>query len=201
MDISDTLAPKSDQLDAVDLWEGPGTFTVVSVSKTGGEQPVSVTLAEFPRVWRPNKSMRRVLAACWGKDASLWGGRRLRLFCDRSVRFGNETVGGVRISHLSHITGAQHIPLIVSRGKSATYTVQELRETPAERVAALRAEWKSADPDRRKVIESEVAALTPVGADRDDVGRGGPPTDVPPSPPEQLPDPSDGDDPWTGVES
>ena len=70
MDISDTLAPTSDQLDAVDLLGGPQTFTVSGVSRGSAEQPVNIDLAEFPRPWRPGKSMRRVLVACWGPDAS-----------------------------------------------------------------------------------------------------------------------------------
>lgn len=126
MDISDTLAPNSDQLDAIDLLGGPRTFTITKVSKGNAEQPVQVTLAEFPRVWRPGKSMRRVLAACWGTDASVWVGRRVTLFCDESVRFGSEVVGGTRIAALSHIDKPKSVPLLVSRGKSATYKVKPL---------------------------------------------------------------------------
>lgn len=131
MDITETLAPKSDQLDAVDLLGGPRTFTIESVSKGNAEQPVNVKLAEFPRVWRPGKSMRRVLAAAWGRHADEWAGKRLTLFCDPTVKFGGEEVGGTRISHMSHIDGVKKIPLIVARGKSATYTVQPLTEAPA----------------------------------------------------------------------
>jgi hypothetical protein len=131
MDISDTLAPKSDQLDAVDLLGGPQTFTISDVSKGNAEQPVNVHLAEFPRVWRPGKSMRRVLASCWGTDASQWVGRRVTLYCDESVTFGSDVVGGTRISHLSHIDGRKKIPLLVKRGKSATFTVEPLPDAPA----------------------------------------------------------------------
>ena len=162
MDISDTLAPNSDQLDAVDLIGNPRTFTITKVSKGNAEQPVNVHLAEFPRVWRPGKSMRRVLAACWGTDASTWVGRRVTLYCDESVRFGNDVVGGTRISHLSHIDGRKRIPLLVSRKKSATFVVEPLPNEPSteERIANLRAEWKTADPERRQVIEAEVAKLS-----------------------------------------
>jgi hypothetical protein len=161
LDISDTLAPKSDQLDAVDLIGNPRTFTVAGVSRGNAEQPVQIKLEEFPRVWRPGVSMRRVLAFCWGTDASSWVGRRVRLYCDERVMFGNDVVGGTRISHLSHIDKPRSVPLLVKRGKSATFKVEPLPdETPADRVSALRAEWKSADPDRRKVIEAEVAALS-----------------------------------------
>lgn len=133
MDITDTLAPKSDQLDAVDLLGGPQTFTIESVSSGSAEQPVQVRLVEFPRVWRPSKNMRRVLGFCWGTDASQWAGRRVRLFCDPAVMFGGEKVGGTRISHLSHIDKPKSVPLLVSRGKSQTFTVQPLPDAPDAR--------------------------------------------------------------------
>lgn len=160
-DISDSLAPTSDQLDAVDLLGGPRTFTITDVTRGNAEQPVQIALAEFPRVWRPGKSMRRVLAACWGTDASQWKGRRVTLYCDESVRFGNDVVGGTRISHLSHLTEAKKVPLLVKRGKSATFIVQPLPDQdPTEaRVEALKAEWANADSDRRAEIEAEVARL------------------------------------------
>lgn len=167
MDISDTLAPDSDQLDAVDLLGKPRTFTIEKVSKGSAEQPVNIHLVEFPRVWRPGKSMRRVLAACWGTDASVYVGRRVTLYCDETVRFGSEVVGGTRISHLSHIDKPKSVPLMVSRGKSATFRVQPLANEPtdAEKVASLRAEWQEADPERRKAIEAEVKALQGEGAE------------------------------------
>lgn len=129
-DISDTLAPNSDQLDAVDLLGGPMTFTITGVRRGKDDQPVEVALAEFPRVWRPGKSMRRVLAACWGPNAQEWVGRRVTLYCDETVKFGADVVGGTRISHLSHIDKVRKIPLIVKRGQSATFTVQPLKEAP-----------------------------------------------------------------------
>jgi hypothetical protein len=141
MDISDTLAPKSDQLDAVDLIGKPQTFTIADVSRGNDEQPVNIKLAEFPRVWRPGKSMRRVLAACWGTDAQAWIGRRVTLYCDEKVTFGNDVVGGTRISHLSHIDTARSVPLLVKRGKSATFKVEplpDLEPSPVVSDATLR---------------------------------------------------------------
>lgn len=166
MDLTDTIAPTSDQLDAVDLLSGPRTFTIekVSAQKGNAEQPVNIKLAEFPRVWRPGKSMRRVLVACWGPDASKYTGRRVRLYCDPTVRFGGQEVGGTRISHLSHIEKKRQVPLLVTRGKSAMFVVQPLVESTEERVAEYKREWKNAIPERRKVIEAEVAALTKPGA-------------------------------------
>lgn len=174
MDISETLAPNSDQLDAVDLIGKPQTFTITEVSAGNAEQPVNIHLAEFPRVWRPGKSMRRVLAACWGTDASTWIGRRVTLYCDESVRFGNDVVGGTRISHLSHLDKPKSIPLLISRGKSATFRVQPLAEqTKDERITSLKAEWRNSDPERRKAIEAEVAELTGAKAEPQPQPEGG----------------------------
>ncbi|ANN16202.1 hypothetical protein SD37_11500 [Amycolatopsis orientalis] len=159
MDLTDTIAPTSDQLDAVDLIAGPRTFTIEKVSKGNVEQPVNIKLAEFPRVWRPGKSMRRVLVACWGTDASQYVGRRVTLYCDPDVRFGGQAVGGTRISHISHLDKPRQIPLLVTRGKSAIFVVRPLVETTEDRVAEFKREWKTATSERRKVIEREVAAL------------------------------------------
>jgi hypothetical protein len=132
-DITDTLAPKSDQLDAVDLLAGPRTFTVESASVNNrSEQPVSIKLREFPRVWRPSKGMRRVLAALWGADSSGWVGRRLTLYCDKTVKFGGEEIGGTRISHMSHIETVQKVPMLVARGKAGLWTVEPLVDGPAD---------------------------------------------------------------------
>jgi len=157
MDMSASIAPKSDQLDAIELAAGPRTFTIAEVTKHNAEQPWNLHLAEFPRPWRPSKSMLRVMAAAWGLDGSKWAGNRVTLFCDPTVQFGNETVGGTRISHMSGIDKALKLPLLVKRGKSALFTVQPLpaaapapaRDWLAEAgelsdVAALRALWKEA---------------------------------------------------------
>lgn len=129
-DITETLAPKSDQLDAVDFLGGPRTFTIERVSRGGEEQPVQVHLVGFPRVWRPSKGMRRVLAACWTPQSGQWTGRRLTLFCDLAVRFGGEEVGGIRISHMSDLPGPKKVPLLITKGRSKTYTVEPLEEAP-----------------------------------------------------------------------
>lgn len=165
MDISDTIAPNSDQLDAVDLLSGPRAFTIEGVSRGNSEQPVQIKLKEFPRPWRPGKSMRRVLVGIWGPDASAYVGRRLVLFCDPEVRFGGQAVGGVRISHMSDLPKKKSIPLLVSRGKSAMWAVEpmsdDMQPAPAvdPRIDALRAEWFDADDERKKAIEAEVEKL------------------------------------------
>lgn len=176
MDISETIAPTSDQLDAVDLLSGPRTFTITKVSRGNPEQPVQIHLAEFPRPWRPGKSMRRVLVAAWGPDASVYVGRKITLYCDPDVRFGGERVGGTRISHMSHLPKGKEIavPLLISRGKSAMWTVKPLTEPAAPAVPTAEqiakadreqlAAWWRAHPGLRKQIEARVAELTAAAA-------------------------------------
>jgi hypothetical protein len=128
LDLTDTVVPKSDQLNADDLLSGARTFTIKAVRKTGAEQPVAVDLVEFPdgRPYLPCKSMRRVMMAAWGPDASVYPGRRMTLYRDPAVRFGGLDVGGLRISHLSHIPKPLSLALTVTRGKRAPYVVQPL---------------------------------------------------------------------------
>jgi hypothetical protein len=138
MDLTESIAPKSDQLDAVDLLSGPRTFTIEKVTKHNSEQPFNFHLAEFPRVWRPGKSMRRVIVAAWGPDATKYAGQRVTLYCDPSVQFGGDTVGGTRISHMSGIDKPLKVPLLIKRGKSAMFTVQPLPDAPTPAPAKKR---------------------------------------------------------------
>lgn len=135
MDMTRTIEPDSGQLNADDLMAGPVTVTITGVTRGTPEQPVNVELAEYPgRPYRPAKSMRRILVAAWGKDSSVYTGRRLTLYRDPHVRFGREEVGGIRISHLSHIREPMTVMLTVTRGRRAPFTVQPLPddETPRE---------------------------------------------------------------------
>ena len=142
MDLTDTIQPNSDQLDACDLISGPRTFIIERVSKGNAEQPVQIHLADFPRPWRPGKSMRRVLVAAWGPDASAYVGRRVQLYCDPEVRFGGQAVGGTRIAALSHIDKPKQVPLLVTRGKSAIYVVKPLADEPTKPAGITDAQMK-----------------------------------------------------------
>jgi hypothetical protein len=133
LDVSETTAPKSDQQNYDDYIAGPKTVTVTEVKKGNAEQPVEVHLKEFPgRPYKPGKSMRRVLVAAWGADSAAYTGRQLTLYGDREIRFGGAAVGGIRISHLSHIDKPLTIALTVTRGKRAPFTVQPLAIAPSK---------------------------------------------------------------------
>jgi hypothetical protein len=158
VDLTESIAPRSDQVNADDLIAGPITYTVREVITGKAESPFDFMLVETDRAYRPSKTMRRVIVNAWGAEAANYAGRRLTLYREPSIKFGGAVVGGIRISAMSHIDGPVEVMAQVTRGKREKFTVQPLADlSPIEK---LKAEWRTADPDRRKVIEAEVAALT-----------------------------------------
>ena len=174
MDLTESIAPKSDQQNYDDLIAGPRTVTVEKVTAGSAEQPVNIHLVEYPgRPYKPSKSMRRVLVAAWGKQSSTYVGRRMTLVGDPTVKFGGIVVGGIKIGQLSDITERLSISLTVSKGKRAPHIVDPLPDAPApvpepsaEEVAAstdvesLKALWRASGLERRAQIEARVAELT-----------------------------------------
>lgn len=127
MDLSKTIKPKSDQLNADDLISGPMTVTVQSVSLSGqDDQPINLHLGGGLQPYKPCKSMRRLLIVAWGKDGNEWVGRSMTLFNDPSVTWAGQKVGGIRISHVSAIEEPISVALTATRGKRKPYTVEPL---------------------------------------------------------------------------
>lgn len=173
MDLTQTIAPRSDQINADDLISGPVTVTVDRVTEGAAEQPVDVHLVEFPgRAYRPSKSMRRVMVAAWGADTSVYPGRRLTLYRDPEVTFGRDKVGGIKISHLSHIEKRLSLALTVTRGKRSPHIVEPLPDTPPAPAgptfddiatctdqATLRGWYQGAAPEVQQAILARKAEL------------------------------------------
>jgi hypothetical protein len=125
------LEAKSSQLNTDDLIAGPKTIAITKVSAGSAEQPVAVSFeGDSGKPWYPCKSMRRVLVAAWGADASQYVGRRVTLFRDPGVTYGGIQVGGIRVSHLSDLDGPLSIALTVTRQKRSPYKVQPLLASP-----------------------------------------------------------------------
>jgi hypothetical protein len=124
LDIRDTLTAKSDQLNADDLVGGEITVQVTGVSRGSAEQPLIVRISDGYQPWKPCKTMRRVLGLAWGADdANLWIGKWLVLYRDPTVRFGSDTVGGVRLKAMSDIPKAIEVNLAASKGKKAPHRI------------------------------------------------------------------------------
>ena len=127
-DMSAVIVPRSDQLNADSLLAGPITITISKVEiRPGTEQPVSIFYEnDGGKPYKCCKSMARVLVHCWGPDASKYVGRSLTLYCDPEVKWGGLAVGGIRISHMSHISAQQVMALTVTKGNKRPFTVRPL---------------------------------------------------------------------------
>lgn len=126
-DMTPVIVPKSDQISADDFISGPKTYTIDSVHiSPGTEQPVNINMVGETRAWRPCKSMSRVLVAAWGPDAKVYAGRSVTLYRDPTVKWGGMEVGGIRISHMSHIERDMLLQLSVTKGKRAPTVIKPL---------------------------------------------------------------------------
>lgn len=137
-DLSLTIAPKSDQLNADDLIAGPRTIRITRVSgRETAEQPIAINFeGDGGKPYLPCKSMRRVLVQVWGKDGTQYPGRALTLYRDAEVQFGGLKVGGIRISHMSDIREPVTMALTATRAAKKPFTVKPLTAAPAAPDAA-----------------------------------------------------------------
>ena len=132
VDLSDTIIPKSDQLNADDLIAGPRTVKIISVARASTpEQPISIT-HDGGKPYFPCKSMRRVLVQVWGKDGLAYIGRSMTLFRDPDAMFGGMKVGGIRISHMSHLERDMTMALTASKAQRKPFTVKPLKVAEAK---------------------------------------------------------------------
>ena len=166
LDMSKTIIPKTDQLNSDDLIGRTLTIKITKVSGNDGDaQPISIFFeGDGGKPYKPGKSMRRVLVMCWGNDGSKYVGRSMTLYRDEKVMFGGIAVGGIRISHMSHIEKETTMALTASRESRKPYTVKPLTAQAAAKAAAppsdLSAEAK-AFADEIKMVDSgeKLAAL------------------------------------------
>jgi len=127
MDMASVIQPKSDQINADDMIGGPITVTIEAVNiSPGTEQPVSIRLKGTSKVYRPCKSMSRVMVQAWGADASKYVGRSMTLYRDPKVKWGGLEVGGIRISHMTGIDSPITMMLTQTQKQRAPFKVQPL---------------------------------------------------------------------------
>lgn len=178
--ILDTIKAKSDQLNADDLIAGPITVTVTKVSRGQADQPCVIAIDGGHQPFKPCKTMRRVLVACWGELSSEWVGRKLRLYRDPDVKWAGEKTGGIRIDAVSHIDADKTFTLQESKGKRGKFHIKKLgtesapqptlidRWRPklsklseaAKKVAnVIREGWKMADIEKLQSAETMLADL------------------------------------------
>ena len=144
-DLSKTIKPKTDQLNADDLVSGAMTIKIRDVKIIESPiQPVSIFFdGDNNKPYKPSLGMRRVLVQLWGDDGNAYVGRKLTLFRDDNVKFGGEEVGGIRISHASHILKDTRVLETVSKGKRKPITIEPIIEATKEIFNESHPKWKA----------------------------------------------------------
>lgn len=154
-DLTHTIAAKSDQLNAGDLIGGAITVEVTKVALASTEQPVAVNYkGDNGKPFYPCKTMRRVMIHLWGADGNAYVGRKMTLFRDPKVIFGGAEVGGIRISHMSHIDAPVTMTLTATKKSKKPYTVLPL----VEGVAKPKVDKAQAAKDKADSIIAEITA-------------------------------------------
>ena len=126
-DMSQVIIARSDQINAGDLVGISRTVRVAAVNvQPGTEQPVSIKVDGDSKVYRPCKSMSRVLVATWGPDSAKYIGRSMTLYNDPDVLWAGMKVGGIRISHMSHIDSPVTLALAENKKNRKLFTVKPL---------------------------------------------------------------------------
>lgn len=166
--LRDTIVPKGEQLNAEMLLPGPITIVVSSVTRGSEEQPIAIHFeGDNGRPYKPCKSMRKVLIFAWGDDGRAWVGRSMRLYHDPEVMWAGVRVGGIRISHLSHVERDIALSLTTKKGKKEQFLISKMDvaepikqpldtstlETAASNgMASLEQAWKDSSPDMRSAV-------------------------------------------------
>lgn len=171
-DMSKVIVPDSTQVNADDLLTGPMTIKIIDVKiKGGNEQPVSIFFEGSDKAYRCCKSMARVLVHAWGADATKYVGRSLTLYCDPKVTWAGMAVGGIRISHMSHIESTLTIMLTATRGNKKPFIVKPLTKQPAAAQMPVSASAGAKESQSEHTIDNSTSATSASAADptnRDD---------------------------------
>lgn len=157
-DMSAVIVAKSDQINADDLIAGPRVVTIKGVKiKPGTEQPVEMALEGTDKLFRPCKTVSRVIVGLWGADASQYVGKSLRLFRDPSVTWAGVKVGGIRIDQASDIESEKVLVVKESQKASKLHKIKPLRVEPKEDAAAKWADGFMADLEGLRTADAIAA--------------------------------------------
>ena len=135
MDLRTTIQPKSDQLNADDLVGGAKTIKITKVvGHESVDQPISIYFeGDDGKPYKPCKTMRRLLVQVWGYESDDYVGRSMTIYRDNTVKYAGVNVGGIRISHVSHIDKPIEVLITVAKSKRRPVTVNPLKVEQQEK--------------------------------------------------------------------
>lgn len=126
--LSDTIVTKSDQLNAEDLLTANRVIKITGARFVKDpQQPLILNYdGDNGRPYKPCLTMRKALKFAYGDNPDNLIGKSLELYCDPSVKFGKEKVGGVRISGMSDIKSNIRASFTETRGKKKEYVFKRI---------------------------------------------------------------------------
>lgn len=154
------IKKNTDQLNYEDFIGGVTRLvTIAGVEKGRKEAQYDISIEGDDRYWRPPATVLKQLVLAYGDEGANWVGKSAILYGDPDVKMKGVKVGGIRVSHLSHIEEPLTASLTITRGQVGKFVVDPMPETQM-RILRLRQEWKTADPARKAAIQAEVAKLS-----------------------------------------
>jgi hypothetical protein len=145
--LAEALAPRSDQLNADDLIAGPRVLKITKARISKEDRATKIVLnfeGDNGKPWKPCKTMGRAMVMAWAITAEeQFVGKSVRVYRDPTVRFGDQgEVGGIRISHMSHIDKPVNVKLTVSQSKKGMFTFHPLvTDVPKQEAEDRAAGW------------------------------------------------------------
>ena len=171
VDISHALAAKSDQLNAMDIMGAEPIIRIREVKDTKApQQPVWIYFdGDNGKPWKPSKGMLRILGAGWGFESDAWLGRHVQIFCEPTVKYAGEEVGGVQIRAMSDIKQAGlNAVLAISKTKRTPFKVAFLKVDavpyPAEKFAKALPAMAAKMEDGSMTLHQVIAQCQKTGA-------------------------------------
>ncbi len=136
LDFAESLAAKSDQLNADDLAGGPITVQITGARVVkSDDQPLSLRISGGHAPFKPCKGMRRLLAEAAGStSARPWVGKWIRLYRDPKVKWAGKESGGIRVSGVdaSILKSARDFRVRDTRSSHTSYRVEPIHERQIE---------------------------------------------------------------------
>jgi hypothetical protein len=125
------IKKNTDQLNFEDFLGGVTRIvTIAKVEKGRKEGQYDIAIEGDDRYWRPPPTVLKQLVSAWTDEADTWVGRQALLYGDPDVMMAGQVVGGIRVSHVSHIDGPVTESLSVTRGKRRPHTLHPLPDPP-----------------------------------------------------------------------
>lgn len=162
----DFVQIKSDRLNYEDFIAGDRTFTIEKIGKRNdqGKDRLLIFFKEEPtKAYWPSLGMVKCLANAeggWG-DAPFaeWIGRQIRLFGDPHAMYAGKELGGIRISHISHISSPYITKITERRGVRIDFNIDplELLAYPQEDFDKNLPAWNKAVVDGKMTAEQVIA--------------------------------------------